>query len=233
MKLETFRSYSNKSISFFSKEWRNKYAELLNSEHWDIIITRIFSFVVKDEISHNLRPNFNEEIIADYPKHYQFFEKLKHLVEKDESEISPLIAQTIEETPIASLLIILGQRKTSATITDENGIPPRNEQVLKSCFAPHNKQKSKAARAREKHISRNNESGFWGKIEGNPRQKEEVAKTVVKKIINEKTWWNVFTHYKHDVVYEVRVATGEGMRWKKENLELIGFLEPFINDEAV
>ena len=28
-------------------------------------------------------------------------------------------------------------------------------------------------------------------------------------------------------------STGEGMRWKKENLELIGFLEPFINDEAI
>jgi hypothetical protein len=32
----------------------------------------------------------------------------------------------------------------------------------------------------------------------------------------------------HDAVYEIRVASGEGIRWRKEDLELIGFLEPFM-----
>lgn len=231
MQSETFISYFNGGILFLSEEWKNKYVELLNSEHWNIIAERIFSFVFKNEISHNPLPFFNEEIIPNYPKHYQNFEELKSI--HDKNEITQLIAKTIEKTPISSLLIILGQRKTSATIADENGIPPTKEKLMESSFAPHNKQKSKAARAREKHISRNNENGFWGKIEGNPKHKEDAAKTIVKKIIEEKTWWNVFTHYKHDVVYEARVASGEGIRWRKDNLELIGFLEPFIDDVEV
>ena len=61
-----------------------------------------------------------------------------------------------------------------------------------------------------------------------PEEKKQVTKATVIKIINKKTWWNVFTHYKHGVVYEVRIASGEGIRWKKNKLELIGFLEPFV-----
>jgi hypothetical protein len=28
-------------------------------------------------------------------------------------------------------------------------------------------------------------------------------------------------------VYEIRIPSGHGIRWKKATLELIGFLEPF------
>ena len=141
------------------------------------------------------------------------------------------MATTIEKTPIESLLIILGQRKTPATIVDYSGIPPLKEHLLESCFASYNSQICKAARAREKHIMRNEDDPFWGKMEGSPAEKEQVAKSVVTKIIEEKTWWNVFTHYKHEVVYEIRIASGQGIRWKKKDLELIGFLEPFLNDK--
>ena len=228
MQTETFISIFNQSIPFISSDWKNKYAELLSDEHWNIIRERIFSFAFKNEIYHNPLPIFSEEIIAAYPKHYQYFEKLKCIEEKPKNERASLIAKTIEKTPIESLLIILGQRKTSATISDENGIPPLKEQLLKSCFEPYNEHICKAARAREKHISRNKKDTFWGKIEGNPKEKEQATKATVKKIIEEKTWWNVFTHYKHNIVYEIRVASGEGIRWKKNELELIGFLEPFI-----
>jgi len=228
MQTEIFLSTFNKSIPFFSSDWHHKYGELLSNEHWKIIGERIYAFAFKNEIYHNPLPIFNEEIIADYPMHYQYFDQLKSIVEKNENERAQLIAHTIEATPIASLLIILGQRKTPATITDENGIPPIKEQLLESCFAPYNEQICKAARAREKHISRNETDTFWGKIEGTAAKKEQAAKATVKKIIEEKTWWNVFTHYKHEVVYEIRVASGEGIRWKKNELALIGFLEPFI-----
>jgi len=228
MQAEVFTFIFNQSLQFISDDWKSRYAELLNNEHWDIIGERIFFFAFKNEIYHNPLPIFNEELIADYPRHYQYFEKLKFTVEKPEKERIQLIAKMIEETPIDSLLIILGQRRTPATITDENGIPPVKEQLLESCFEPFNEQICKAARAREKHISRNGEDGFWGKIEGTSEEKEQATKAIVKKIIEEKTWWNIFTHYKHDIVYEIRVASGEGIRWKKNELELIGFLEPFI-----
>ncbi len=223
-----FISIFKQSIPFISEDWKNKYANLLSHEHWNKIGERIFLFIFEHKIHHNPLPAFNEEIIADYPSHYQHFEQLKSIEDKTKDEQAQLVAKTIEKTPIESLLIILGQRKTPATISDENGIPPVKEELLKSCFEPYNAQICKAARAREKHISRNKEDAFWGNIEGTPADKEEVAKAIVKKIIKEKTWWNVFTHYKHDVVYEVRVASGQGIRWKKSDLELIGFLEPFI-----
>jgi hypothetical protein len=228
MQAEIFTSIFNESISFISGDWKNKYAELLSGEHWSILRERIFSFAFKNEIDHDPLPIFDEEVIADYPRHYQYFEELKSIAGKAENERAPLMAKMIEETPIETLLIILGQRGTPATITDENGIPPVKERLLESCFEPYNEQICKAVRAREKHISRNEVGLFWGKIEGTPAEKELAAKAIVKKIIKEKTWWNVFTHYKHGVVYEIRLASGEGIRWKKDKLDLIGFLEPFV-----
>lgn len=227
MQEEIFISIFNQSISFISDDWKNKYSQLLNDEHWSVIVDRIFSYVFKNKIAHNSLPTFSEEIIPDYESHYEYFENLKHSLTINENQNAQLIAQTIEKTPIESLLIILGQRKTPATITDENGIPPLKNQLLKSSFELYNEQICKAARAREKHISRNENDIFWGKIEGTPKEKEQAAKAIVRKIIDEKTWWNVFTHYKHEVVYEIRVASGQGIRWKLNNLELIGFLEPF------
>ena len=227
MQAEIFISIFNQSIPFISDDWKKKFGQLLNDEHWDVIANRIFSFVFENKMNHNPLPIFNEEIIADYPSHYQYFEKLKSSLEKNQNQNAQLIAQTIEKTPIESLLVILGQRKTPATISDENGIPPLKNQLLKSSFELYNEQICKAARAREKHISRNEQDDFWGKIEGAPKEKEQAAKEIVRKIIEEKTWWNIFTHYKHEVVYETRVASGQGIRWKLNNLEMIGFLEPF------
>lgn len=226
MQEKIFLSIFNQSIDFLSDHWKSKYAELLSKEHWTRIAERVFSFAFEDEIYHNSLPVFNEEIIEDLPLHYQHFKTLKSL--KEESEAAQIIAQTIEEIPIESILVILGQRITPASLNDEKGIPPRDENLLKSCFEPYNDQICTAARAREKHISRNKEGAFWGEIKGSPEEKEQAAKAIVRKIIKEKTWWNVFTHYKHGLVYEIRVASGEGIRWKKSELELIGFLEPFI-----
>lgn len=227
MQEEIFISIFNQSIQFISDDWKEKYSKFLDDEHWKVVVKRIFSYIFENKINHNPLPVFEEEIIPDYPSHYQYFEKLKSSLTKNENQNAQLIAKTLEKTPIESLLVILGQRKTPATIIDENGIPPLKKQLLESCFEMYNEQICKAARAREKHISRNESDTFWGKIEGTPEEKEQAAKTIVMKIIDEKTWWNIFTHYKHEVVYEIRVASGQGIRWKLSNLEMIGFLEPF------
>ena len=227
MQKDLFIHIFNQSIPFLSDNWKRRYGKLLSKEHWNTIGTRAFTFAFENVIYHNPLPIFKEEIITDYSMHYRYFDKLKFLGVEKKDLAAKSIAKIIEETPIASLLIILGQRKTSATITDENGIPPLKEQLLRSCFESYNDQICKATRAREKHISRNEESFFWGEVKGSPIDKERTTKITVRKIIQEKTWWNVFTHYKHGVVYEVRVASGEGIRWKKNELDFIGFLEPF------
>jgi hypothetical protein len=46
-------------------------------------------------------------------------------------------------------------------------------------------------------------------------------------ILDNTTWWNVFGHFKHVLVYEARVPSGHGARWGQGGDELIGFLEPF------
>lgn len=224
MQSEKFIYIFNNSISFLSEDWKGVYGHIANQEHWSLLGNRIYSFVFENSFQHYNQPIFEEEIIQDLSMHYHSFEVLKTI-----SEITaPFIAKVIETTSIESLLVVLGQRKTSATITDEGGIPPTRRQLIESCFTPFNEQISKASRAREKHISRNNENGFWGDLKGGPNQKEQATKILVESMIAEQTWWNVFTHYKHGDVFEIRVSSGEGIRWRKDNLELIGFLEPFI-----
>ncbi|WP_435261262.1 hypothetical protein [Tenacibaculum sp. nBUS_03] len=60
------------------------------------------------------------------------------------------------------------------------------------------------------------------------RIKEEKVRVLLAEMLKNKTWWNVYYHYKHAVVYEIRIASELGARWKKDNLEFIGFIEPFL-----
>ncbi len=228
MPKERFKLIFDQGAKFISDDWKDKHASLLSAEHWSLIGERIFSFLFEGKCYQAVLPVFEDEIITEPYQHYQHFERLKSILNEPENEKIRLVAKVIGATPIESLLIVLGQRRTSATIVDENGIPPSKENLLACSFKPYNDKMSKAARARDKHISRNKDRSFWGEIEGTPKEKEETTKAIMRKVIEEKTWWNVFTHYKHDAVYEIRVASGEGIRWRKEDLELIGFLEPFM-----
>jgi len=99
--------------------------------------------------------------------------------------------------------------------------------VLEASFTPYNHQVSKAVRAFEKHTQRS-ENNFWGIIKGNPSEKEAQVSVVLRKMLVDASWWNVFYHYKHELVYEIRIPSGHGVRWKKSNLEFIGFVEPFL-----
>lgn len=227
MQKETFKIIFTKSIAKLSTVWKSQYADLLVDEHWQLLGDRVFVFVFQHKMAHPEFPVFEEEIIADYSQHYQYFAPLRTLpIVAEESVI--FLAHLLESVPIASLLVILGQRKTPATLCDACGIPPTTEALLQACFKPYNQQIGKAARAREKHLSRNGADHFWGSLIGTPVEKEQATRSIVERILAEKTWWNVFTHYKHGIVYEARVASGQGIRWKLDELEFIGFLEPFI-----
>ncbi|CAM1356553.1 hypothetical protein [Tenacibaculum halocynthiae] len=168
------------------------------------------------------QPYFEEEIKID---RILVFNKFQFLIE--EKNIPELI-QKLEEVKIKDFLIVLGQRITSATIKDEKAIPPINKEVYNASFTFYNAQISKAVRAFEKHSERTTNS-FWGKAIGNPAEKEEKVRDLLAGMLKNKTWWNVYYHYKHEIVYEIRIASGHGARWKKENLEFIGFVEPFLN----
>ena len=143
-----------------------------------------------------------------------------------EEDVSILL-EKFKTISLPDLLLALGQRITPATIQNTDGIPPLDATVLAACLAPYNVQLSKAVRAFEKHEERSTNS-FWGKLTGNPLEKENKVKEILQAILQNKTWWNVYYHYKHELVYEVRMATGHGVRCKLSPMEFIGLVEPFV-----
>ncbi len=50
---------------------------------------------------------------------------------------------------------------------------------------------------------------------------------IIRNLFENQTWWNLFYHYKHGNVYEIRVPSGHGMRWSGDGEMFIGFWSRF------
>jgi hypothetical protein len=85
---------------------------------------------------------------------------------------------------------------------------------------------SVAGRALAKHAARCT-GAFWGSVTGSTAEKNAAAEVLLRRILDEATWWNVFGHFTHGSVFEARVPSGHGTRWGNGGEEFIGFLEPF------
>ncbi|AZA82263.1 hypothetical protein C1637_09450 [Chryseobacterium lactis] len=211
-----------KYIPLFSDSWKEKYQDILAEEHLENLEKNIQKFK-DDSLEFNL-PYFNEEVKVS---RHEIFRKFIEVFEADESD--EVIASLLEQIPFEDWLIILGQRLTSASIRNENAIPPLHSALMKACREPFNDEITIAQRAWEKHIGRMDDE-FWGKIKGNNQEKQEKVMAKINYILDQATWWNVFYHYKHELVFEVREKEGHGIRWAHRGTKLIGFLEKFIND---
>lgn len=209
-------------VPFFSDEWKQKYRAVLAEEHLKSMSGNIRKF--KDGILSWDLPFFFEEI---KPDRYQSFHLFIPILESENSLKEK--AEQLEEIPFEHWLNLLGQRLTPASLRDEKTIPPLEETLIKACEQPFNSEITIAQRAWEKHVGRRNDH-FWGEVKGNNRQKQQAVMEKINYILNHKTWWNVFFHYKHGLVYEVREAEGHGIRWNHDGTRLIGFLEIFINE---
>ncbi len=166
------------------------------------------------------QPFFHEEILRDRQSTFQKFDAFRE---------KTALTLKFEQLAFEDFLVLLGQRFTSASALDESAIPPAHDWLLEQSFTPYNSQISKAVRAFEKHSERNEED-FWGKLSGNPSEKEEAVREKLQHLLEYYTWWNVYFHYKHEWVYEVRLPSGQGIRWKKSNGEFIGLVEPFLKE---
>ena len=80
-------------------------------------------------------PYFNEEIIIDRK---ESFEKLMKILDNNDSD--NVKAQLLEEIPFEHWLNVLGQRLTSASIRDENAIPPLKGTLINACKEPFNNE---------------------------------------------------------------------------------------------
>lgn len=216
--MNLFKNY----IPLFSKDWKEKYQGILAEEHLKNLSLNIQKF--KDQTLDFNLPFFNDEIKIDRDDSFNLF---THILESQNSD--EIKVKQLEEIPFEHWLNILGQRITSASLRDENAIPPLKNLLIEACEKSFNKEITIAQRAWEKHVGRM-EDQFWGEIKGNNHQKQQIVIEKINFILENKTWWNVFFHYKHELVFEVREKDGHGIRWSHGGKNLIGFLEGFINE---
>lgn len=216
-------SLFNKYIPLISDSWKEKYQGILKEEHLKSLEENIRKY--KNDALEWDFPYFNEEIKINRA---DSFDKLINIFGGTDSD--EVMAKHLEAIPFEDWLIVLGQRLTSASIRDENAIPPLQNVLINACKEPFNNEITIAQRAWEKHTGRM-EDHFWGEVKGNNQQKEEKVMQKIHYILENKTWWNVFFHYKHGLVFEVREKQGHGIRWSHGGKKLIGFLEKFINEQ--
>lgn len=207
---------------------KEKYALFLTDENLQLFSENLISFY-NQKIEISRLPYFKDEIIVSLNDAVFYFKEVLENFKNDPEKLKESLIQTFEKTPFEVILLILGQRLTSASKRDEMGIPPAKEVLLESCFEPFNQEISIVARAWEKHVGRKKDSIF-GEIKGNVTQKKEKVEKLINYIINHKTWWNIFFHYKHGLVYEIRVQNGQGLRWSADGKKFIGFLEDFLEE---
>lgn len=215
-------------IPDLNPDWKEKYALFLTDEHLTLF-EHMLRFYYKQQTEFVRKPFFKDEIIVTLQDKMFYFKAVLESFENQSDQLRPNLITMFEETPFEILLLILGQRLTSASRRDETGIPPPRELLVKSCFEPYNKDISVAVRAWEKHAGRNATS-ILGEIKGNREQKRLSAEKLIYYIIGYKTWWNVFYHFKHGLVYEARIENGQGLRWSADGKQFIGFLEDFLEE---
>jgi hypothetical protein len=178
-------------------------------------------------ILHHNVPSFEEEIPIPFVEiwqiHHQFIDNLARINDRN---ALPFLRNFLLDRPFSEFLIILGQRITPASVRTKDALPPSKKLLFEQAFTNYNREINLVVRAWEKHVGRN-ETNFWGIIDGTPQQKEKHVVQLVNKIIENHTWWNVFEHFKHGHVYEIREENGHGMRWSLDHHKFIGFVEPF------
>ncbi|WP_294299112.1 hypothetical protein [uncultured Chryseobacterium sp.] len=209
-------------VPLFTDEWKRKYQAVLAKEHLNAIPENIQKFK-NGTLDWDL-PFFNEEIKADREKSFSRFIPVLESAKSYQTK-----AKILEEIPFEHWLNVLGQRLTPASLRDENAIPPLQQVLIEACEKLFNSEITIAQRAWEKHVGRSDDH-FWGDVKGNNQQKQRVVMEKIRYILNNKTWWNVFFHYKHGLVFEIRERDGHGIRWSHKGTRLIGFLEVFINE---
>lgn len=166
-------------ISLFSGEWKEKYKAILAEEHLKALEENIRRFK-NGTLDWDL-PFFNEEIRTDRNKSFTMFISIL-----DSEEQVGEKARQLEKIPFELWLDLLGQRLTSASLRDENAVPPLQNILIEACENPFNNEITIAQRAWEKHVGRMDDR-FWGEIKGNNQQKQQKVMGKIRYILDNKT----------------------------------------------
>ncbi|MFG0334526.1 MAG: pentapeptide repeat-containing protein, partial [Maioricimonas sp. JB049] len=177
------------------------------------------------------RPHFDGETTPPLGEAFGLFRQAMQAWETngadDRAATGPFI-DAFEKCNVPAVLVLLGQRTTSGSVVDGRAFPPAREKLVAAAAEvwEGNEQLSAAARALSKHCARCDDP-FWGALDGNDELKNSRAQECVTQILDGTTWWNVFVHFQHGLVYEARVETGHGARWTADGQVFIGFVDPF------
>ena len=224
--LDTLRACVPLLPAPFVAEHRRLFAE----EHLARLAARLLGFHRHGVPAERTPPHFAAECTPSLEGPFSPFREAlgAWAVAPDRPEIERQCAGAIEAAGCAGLLLLLGQRRTPASLTAARAGPPPRAGLLASAAAPHNPADglTVAARALTKHVHRT-PGAFWGTVGGTVAGKNAAARAILERILAEQTWWNVFGHFQHGVVYEARVPSGHGARWARGGATFVGFLGPF------
>lgn len=204
-------------------------------EHLQKLSKRLLQFSEEGVPDSFPLPHFNVECTPPLKSAYVFFENPLQHWKSGTLELLPLMQQfanAFVQAGCRNILILLGQRFTPASLTDARAIPPSRATLIESASREYAQALTVGARALTKHVHRAPDK-FWGEIKGSTEEKNALAIHKISTILDQTTWWNIFGHYKHDIVFEARVPEGQGVRWGHSGAELIGFLEPFLDEDSI
>jgi hypothetical protein len=214
-------------IPLLPEPFRCEHQRLFHPEYLERLAVRLQSFAEQGAPAVP-PPHFAAECTPPLGGPWAFFREAVALGEP------AALARAVVAAGCGNVLLLLGQRRTPASLADARAIPPTRAELLASANAPHpdGGGLSVVARALTKHIPRS--SGvYWGEVRGPTATKNAAAERVLLRILDETTWWNVFGHFQHEVVYEARAPSGHGARWAHGGREFIGFLEPFAEEKRL
>jgi hypothetical protein len=232
--LDTLRACVPLLPAPFVAEHRRLFAE----EHLARLAARLLDFHRHGVPKEQPPPHFAAECTPPLDEAFAPFRAPLEAWAVAPNEPAPAVVRKLADAFVAAgcahLLLLLGQRRTPASLTDAQAIPPLRAELLASAEALHSPADglTVAARALTKHIHRS-PGEFWGTVGGTVADKNPAACAVLERILDEQTWWNVFDHFQHEAVYEARVPSGHGARWAEGGAEFIGFLEPFLAGAGV
>jgi hypothetical protein len=212
----------------FVAEHRRLFAE----EHLTKLAARLLEFHRHSVPTQLPPPHFAAECTPPLDEAFSPFREPLRAWAAAPDESAPEVVRQLARAVLAAgcdgLLLLLGQRRTPASLTDARAIPPLRAELLASAAALHNSADglTVAARALTKHVPRSPDD-FWGALSGTVVEKNAAARAILEGILDGQTWWNVFGHFQHGTVYEARVSSGHGARWGAGGAPFIGFLGPF------
>jgi hypothetical protein len=217
--------------------FRTEHARLFEEEHLARLAGRLLQFAEHGVPSQPPPPHFAAECTPPLTEAWAFFRDPVAAWRAGPDPLAPPIlrhfADALTAAGTRSLLLLLGQRLTPASLTDARAIPPTRAQLLAAANAEHNPADhlTVAARALTKHVHRS-AAAYWGDVSGPVPHKNALAVRLLNGILDNATWWNVFGHFAHETVFEARVPSGHGARWGLGGSAFIGFLEPFDEEKC-